>query len=219
VVDLEVDDRVQAGPLLAGLFPESPPRTMGWNSSRGEHRLFLWDDRLGRAGSAVIHLAGGAMEFRLGSSGKQLAAVCPPSPGADGQPRRWNEVWEIAPCPEVLIAVVARMADAQVPQGQAVRVLRPPPGGRSRRSALATFERGVDRVRTAGPGTRNSTLNLVAFRLGQLIAMRALDRRTVEMALTGAALATGLREREVERTIRSGLEAGLSHPRGAGMGR
>ena len=216
VVDLEVDDRVQAGPLLAELFPEGPPMTMGWSSSRGEHRLFQWDDRLGRAGSAVVHLAGGAVEFRLGSGGKQLGAVCPPSPGADGKPRRWNDVWEIAPCPEVLIAVVARMADAQ---GQAVRALRPRLGARSRKPALATLEREVNRVRTSGPGTRNSTLNLVAFRLGQLVATRALDRTTVEIALTGAALAAGLGEREVERTIRSGLEAGLSHPRGFGTGR
>ena len=161
----------------------------------------------------------GVRRIRLGSGGKQLGAVCPPSPGADGQPRRWNEVWEIAPCPEVLIAVIARMAEAQVPQDQAVRVLRPRRGGISRRYALAALEREVNRVRTAGPGTRNATLNLVAFRLGQLIATRALERTTVEMALTGAALAAGLGEREVERTIRSGLEAGLSHPRASEMGR
>src|SRR5262245_34829765 len=118
VVDLEIDDRQQAGPMLTQLFPGGPPLTMGWDSSRGEHRLFRWDDRLGRAGTSVVHLAGGAVEFRLGSDGKQLGAVCPPSPGADGRPRRWNGVWEIAPCPEVLVEVVARLADAQVPRGQ-----------------------------------------------------------------------------------------------------
>jgi hypothetical protein len=188
VVDLEVDDRVQAGPLLAELFPEGPPMTLGWDSSRGEHRLFRWDDRLGRAGSAAVHLAGGALEFRLGSGGKQLGAVCPPSPGAGGQPRRWNGIWEIAPCPEVLIEVVARMADAQVPRGRAGRAPRVRPGGAPGRYALAALEREADRVRTAGPGTRNSTLNRAAFRLGQLVAMRALDRTTVEGALIGLAL-------------------------------
>ena len=217
VVDLEVDDRVQAGPLLAELFPEGPPMTMGWSSSRGEHRLFQWDDRLGRAGSAVVHLAGGAVEFRLGSGGKQLGAVCPPSPGADGKPRRWNDVWEIAPCPEVLI--VAGRADGRRAGSRRQAVQMPGRGDRSRKSALAMLDREVNRVRTAGPGTRNSTLNLVAFRLGQLVATRALDRTTVEIALTGAALAAGLGEREVERTIRSGLEAGLSHPRGSTMRR
>jgi hypothetical protein len=41
----------------------------------------------------------------LGAGGKQVAAVCPPSPRADGTPRRWNGIWEIAPCPEVLVDV------------------------------------------------------------------------------------------------------------------
>src|SRR3954452_14512620 len=74
VVDLEVAAREQAGPLLAEFLPEGPPLAMGWSSAQGEHRL-------GRAGSAVVHLAGGAVEFRLGSGGKQLGAVSPPSPG------------------------------------------------------------------------------------------------------------------------------------------
>jgi hypothetical protein len=209
VVDLEVDDQEQAG----------PPLTMGWTSSRGEHRLFRWDDRLDRVGSAVVHLAGGAVEFRLGSGGKQLGAVCPPSPGADGRPRRWNGVWEIAPCPQVLIELVTRMADAPVPRRHTARAPRPRPGGTPGRYARVALERETGRVRTAGPGTRNSTLNRAAFRLGQLVATGALDRAAVELGLTGAALAAGLEEREVERTIRSGLEAGLAHPRGTGVGR
>jgi hypothetical protein len=80
------------------------------------------------------------------------------------------------------------------------------------------LEREADRVRTAGPGTRNSTFNRAAFRLGQLLATAALDRATLEIALTGAALAAGLGPLEVERTIRSGVEAGLAHPRGSGRG-
>jgi hypothetical protein len=85
VVDLEVDDRGQAGPLLTEWFPGGPPPTLGWESSRGEHRLFRWDDRLAQAGSSVLHLAEGALEFRLGSGGKQLGAVCPPSRGVDAE--------------------------------------------------------------------------------------------------------------------------------------
>jgi hypothetical protein len=216
VVDLEVDDRERAGPLLTELFPGGPPATMGWNSSRGEHRLFRWDDRLARVGSAVVHLAGGALEFRLGSDGKQLGAVCPPSPGVDGRPRRWNGVWEIVPCPEVLIEAVLRLARSQVPEVRALRAPRVRPGGAPGRYALAALEREADCVRTALPGTRNATLNRAAFCLGQLIATNALDRTMVEAALTVAALDAGLGEREAERTIRSGLEAGLSHPRSSG---
>src|SRR5262249_21151342 len=124
-----------------------------------------------------------------------------------------------APCPEVLIDVVARLTDTQVPEVGAVRAPRVRPGGAPGRYALAALEREADCVRTALPGTRNATLNRAAFCLGQLVATRALDRTTVEVALTGAALAAGLGEREVEQTIRSSLEAGLAHPRGSGTGR
>src|SRR5262249_30988825 len=120
--------------------------------------------------------------------------------------------------PEVLVTVVTRLADAEVRRGEPVRVRRPRPRGPSGRYALAVLEREADRVRIAAPGTRNSTLNRAAFRLGQLVATGVLERMTVEVALTGAALAAGLEEREVERTIRSGLEAGLAHPRGPGTG-
>ena len=39
------------------------------------------------------------------------------------------------------------------------------------------------------------------------------------VSFTGNALAAGSGEREVERTIKSGLEAGLAHPRASGSGR
>src|SRR4051812_20453637 len=80
VVDLEVDDPERAKPLLGELFPDGAPATMGWSSQRGEHRLYHWDDRLSAARSAVVHLAGGALELRLGTGGKQGAAGLPPPP-------------------------------------------------------------------------------------------------------------------------------------------
>jgi hypothetical protein len=157
----------------------------------------------------VVDLADGAIEFRLGSGGKQIGAVCPPSPGAAGRWRSSNHVWEIVPCPEVLIIVVEQMAETKVPVRQAVQAQRPERRGTSRKYALTMLDREVDRVRTAAPGKRNATLNLVAFRLRQLVATQALDRGSVEVALTEAALVAGLSEREVARSIRSGLEAGL----------
>ena len=175
VVDLEVDDPELAGPLLGELFPDGPPPTMGWSSRRGEHRLYRWDDRLSAARSAVVHLAGGALELRLGAGGKQVAAVCPPSPRADGTPRRWNGIWEIAPCPEVLVDVVARSATpppARPSPGRPRKVRGAAPG----RYGIAALEREAALVRSAGPGTRNEALNRAAFCLGQLVASGAIDR-------------------------------------------
>src|SRR4051812_6433773 len=107
VVDLEIDDPVRAGPELARIFPAGMPQTLGWRSARGEHRLFVWDARVAETSvSSVITLAEGAIELRLGGEKKQVAAVCPPSIGTDGVPRRWNGVWTIAPFPEVLLAEI-----------------------------------------------------------------------------------------------------------------
>jgi len=65
----------------------------------------------------------------------------------------------------------------------------------------------------APDGNRNNTLNRAAFSLGQLVHFGVMDRRQIEQALTIAASECGLTGQEVERTIRSGLEAGLQHPR------
>jgi hypothetical protein len=64
------------------------------------------------------------------------------------------------------------------------------------------------KVSSAGEGGRNDQLNLSAFILGGLIP-HGLNRANAEMALREAALATGLPEAEVNRTIKSGIEAGI----------
>ena len=65
---------------------------------------------------------------------------------------------------------------------------------------------------TAPKGTRNTTLNRAAFRLGQLAG--ALDAgENLELPLLEAARAAGLHDREARATIASGLTAGALHPR------
>jgi hypothetical protein len=80
--------------------------------------------------------------------------------------------------------------------------------------ARAAFDGEVDRVRTAVEGTRNDTLNRVAYRLGQIIGAGGLEEAEVEGALVSEAVAIGLGEREAIRTVRSGLLAGEATPRG-----
>ncbi len=69
------------------------------------------------------------------------------------------------------------------------------------------------RVRLARPGERNNALNRAAFSLGQLVAIGLLTRQQVEVELTLAGIAVELGETEIAKTIRSGLVAGLEHPR------
>jgi len=69
------------------------------------------------------------------------------------------------------------------------------------------------------PGGRNNRLNLAAYRAGQLVAAGLLDQAVAEEHLTEAAQAAGLgvdTPREIEKTIRSGMTAGLARPRRMG---
>jgi hypothetical protein len=207
VVDVEVDDPERAAPLLERVAPAA---TLGWRSARGDHRVYAWDERLGRlTDKAVVYLVGGAVELRMGAAGKQLAAVCPPTVGTNRRRRVWNGVWEVAPFPERLLAELER-AEGE----KSVRRERPFPAlTPASPYADAALRREAELVRTAQPGTRNRTLNRAAFNLGQLVAGGFLERGAVEAELSLAAEDAGLPEREIAGTVRSGLEAGMKNPR------
>ena len=82
--------------------------------------------------------------------------------------------------------------------------------------ALAALEAESAAVRTAPAGARNHTLNRAAYKLGQLVGAGKLNQSEVETVLLAAAesLARDDGERSVEKTIRSGLNAGIANPRG-----
>jgi hypothetical protein len=79
--------------------------------------------------------------------------------------------------------------------------------------ALAALTGELDKLLAAIPGHRNDTLNRAAFALGQLIGAQLLDEATAHDELVSAAGGIGLPRAESERTIASGLTAGVRHPR------
>lgn len=84
---------------------------------------------------------------------------------------------------------------------------------RAAKYAQAALDSEIDRVRIAHEGTRNHTLNVAAFNLGQLVAGGDLDQDTVTAELTRAALLSGLAQPEIAKTIASGLKGGAAEPR------
>ena len=68
-------------------------------------------------------------------------------------------------------------------------------------------------VATASVGTRNARLNQAAFSMGTLVANGSIDVESVARILVQAALDAGLCRNEVEKTLYSGLSAGMQHPR------
>lgn len=80
---------------------------------------------------------------------------------------------------------------------------------------LASLEDQCADLASSANGSRNTQLNRAAFCMGQLIAGNELERLTVEQRLSAVAFRIGLDEREIEKTLRSGLEAGMREPRSA----
>lgn len=85
--------------------------------------------------------------------------------------------------------------------------------GGGNRYVEAALKSELDKLAQTGEGNRNHQLNVSAFVLGQLVAVGLLDRSLVEQQLEQVALGTGLTEREIRATIKSGIEAGLLQPR------
>lgn len=142
--------------------------------------------------------------------------VLPPSIHPGGSVYVWDEAkspvkLKCSPIPQALVD--------RLESGRA-RPSSPSPGGQTRKAlssdspyVRAALAGELEKLRKAPEGTRNQTLNEASFALGQLIAAGLLDRGTVETILAGASLEIGLGATECRSTIRSGIEAGMLHPR------
>lgn len=86
-------------------------------------------------------------------------------------------------------------------------------GGKSYVQTAVEYE--CRAVSSATEGARNTVLNKAAFALGQLVGGGAIGREEVERSLTIAAQMSGLGDKEIESTIKSGIEAGVKQPRRA----
>jgi hypothetical protein len=196
------------------------------------HLFDVWDIDLPAAAAAALveaHLPGAAAPMtRTGSGGTHLF-LAPTGlgnrtrflPGCD-----WRGAGGYVVLPPSVHAIMTGyrwLADPSVfpPAPPSLRAaLGPPTPPRGTWHAPATTGypaaalRGErDRVAAATAGGRNNALNRAAFNLGQLVAAGSLDEHTVAAELAQAAHRCGLPPTETERTIASGLRAGMRHPR------
>lgn len=74
---------------------------------------------------------------------------------------------------------------------------------------FAALTNHLDKLLASVEGRRNDDLNFAAYALGQVAARGALAPAVVRDELLSAAMQIGLDRREAERTIESGLTAGL----------
>lgn len=221
---------------MEDLFGEALPDTLGQiTPSGGRHWLFRWPERAIPNSSRAK--CGPGLDTR-GEGGYILVA---PSIHPNGKRYVWTadpDSTAIAPAPEWLVRLVIGAPDdlewlrraldgkalpawlakrLSVPKAPADAERAGPPPGSIHPYARKALEEEAQKVRTAVPGSRNSTLNEAAFNLGQFIPGGYLPRSLIEQHLSVAALACfGSDQRELiaaQKTIKSGLDGGMQHPR------
>jgi hypothetical protein len=143
--------------------------------------------------------------------------VAPPSRHASGHPYQWASGRDLDTAPGLVPAVLLERLQPRQRHRPTSPVQLPAaadgPGARYVRAALAEE---LARVATARRGERNRQLWESTRNLYNLVATGALDPREVHVGLLDAAERCGLlgeEPRQTRRTLASGRQVGLAHPR------
>jgi len=142
--------------------------------------------------------------------------VAPPSRHASGHPYQWVAGRDLdTAVPGVPAALLQRLQHRQADRPAPVPSvpIGDRPGARYGQAALA---QELARVATAPQGQRNQQLWEATRNLYNLVATGALDDRQVHQGLLHAAERCGLlaqEPRQTQRTLASGRQIGLAHPR------
>ena len=188
------------------------PKTVTVRTGKGRHYYFRCNGA--RVGNYVGKLGEG-IDVR-GDGGYVVAAGSIHVSGAEYRfvDQRGLDDIEVASAPEWLLGLVRKDSSNRTETEEANN--DPIPEGKLDRAhsyADAARRRELERVAKAPMHQRNSTLNVAAFKLGQLVPYGILDRAVVTQKLAQVARDIGLDESEIEPTITSGLNAGRRYPR------
>lgn len=143
LVDVEIDGMGVGDETLSQLMGGDVPETIGWDSRRGPHRLFAWDDRcmlLDNRGKPrnVIHFSG--LEIRFGTDA-QLQSACPPTLSEDGKPRTWHKTKTLATLPDIFFENLDDWLRKIERRRIAVTIPRLVPSGEVEKRAVAYLEK------------------------------------------------------------------------------
>ena len=173
------------------------------------HLYYLCDETLGNSSGKL----GPHIDVRADGGQVVLPGSVHPDTGVLYTWAEGHEPWnvEIAPLPP---HILERLQTSDPPKQVPPPVVPPSDvPAKACHYAHMAMKMELHAVSSAVPGSRNQTLNKAAFSLGTLIGGGYLDRAEVEAALASTAESIGLDAREVQATIRSGIDAGIQHPR------
>ncbi len=183
------------------------PKTVTVRSRRGRHYYFRCGDThahnsVGRLGEGIdvrgdggyvvgpgsVHQSGFIYRFVDGRALDEIKIADPPKWLRDLVDAKTEEITVVKPIPAVKLE-------------------------RARAYAEAARKWEPERLGKAPKHQRNHTLNICAFKLGQLLPYGLLDIESIRKELAQQALAVGLDDKEIGPTIDSGLNAGRKNPR------
>lgn len=199
------DSYARLATALARLGEPLAPTLTAITGSGGRHYVYAEPDGGVKSDSDVLARLGLDLPG-IDTRGRGGYIVVAPSSHASGGAYQWED-WTVdpAPWPTVLTTLTTPPRE--------IRPAATPPREIGNRYLASAVAREVDAVRSTREGGRNARLNQAAFALGTLCASSTLTPSDVGPLLLDAALAAGLPQREAETTIRSGLRAGMMHPR------
>jgi putative DNA primase/helicase len=188
------------------------PKTVTVKTGRGRHYYF-------RCGAVGVRNRAGHPGPGIDIRGDGGYVIGPTSTHVSGVTYRFIEERgpgeiEVAPAPKWLLEAVASNRESK-PENEPAKLIPVPAAklNRARAYAEAARTQELGRVRKAPNHQRNNTLNIAAFKLGQLLPYDILSEREVVDDLVNAAREVGLHEGEIQATIESGLTAGRRNPR------
>jgi putative DNA primase/helicase len=202
---------------------ELPPHPIIHTANNGEHWYFKQRaDR--KIGNQKIDSGLETRGFKPENDGGYVIAAG--SLAADGR------AWRLQDGAPSLLAMLKNGGLHEAPVWLVAEIMRPrskgvaltPNGGgirpqaesREAEYAQAALVRCIEDLARAQTGERNNELNRAAYALGQLVARNWLAQREVVDGLWGASVANGLVRDDgadsVQKTLASGLEAGLAEP-------
>jgi len=217
-------DSLEASALFETVFPMLVNTfTVATGSGRGYHYYFYADTL--PPTTRAMNINGGNLELR--ANGCYVVAT----PSIHPETRKHYRVASPAPILRVkdleavrvwLQCLIKAKHDNLPPQTQR------PPERKAERTMLgkghirnpaaygrAALEKELQALCSTAQGNRNNQLNTAAYNLGQLVGDNILPRGPVEDALVAAAVSIGQDEWEAQRTVKSGIERGITATRSA----
>jgi hypothetical protein len=214
VLDIDGDDgEATLQRLEAGHGPLPP--TVTSLTARGRHLWFAYTVPIQSSAGRV----GGGIDVR--ADGGYI--VAPPSIHPTGVIYEWStdSTKDPAVAPDWLVQRT-RKKPATISQRAVATIKVPHRGGSSDAYGRVALEDEIAELAAAAPGTRNHRLNQASFSLHQLVAGGELEHNEVFARLVEACKSNGLwtdpndGPAQCMATIRSGLRAGMQHPRSRG---